>query len=787
MKRGNELQKQNDRESQMQRCGGSRKQNSRGAVILFVVLLLLFVGTVWLSAHLATLYDTTSVALPQHNSAWRTFLDGVSEHASSSLGLLLLQITVILLVARLVGGLFVRMGQPRVIGEIIAGILLGPGVLGALAPGLFARLFPASSISVIEILSQFGLILFMFTIGMELRPSEMKANARKALVISQAGIFIPFISGMLLTIPLYTRFSYTVPYLPLSLFMGIAMSITAFPVLARIIQERSMSRTHLGSLTLSTAAVADITAWLMLAGIMAITQSGSVTGALFNFLFLLLYAALFFGVLKPLFALVGSVYNKNELVNKTLIAGIFILLVFSAYLTDILSMHALFGAFMVGLIMPDDNKFRHLITEKVEDVSLNIFLPLFFVSSGLRTELGLINSPELWGVLLLLVVVAIVGKVGGTYIAARTCGMDIKESLYLGAFMNTRGLMELVVLKIGLDLGVLPPTLFVLLVMMTLITTVMTHPLVQLFDALFKWRARHSPQVTGAETKPILISFGRPDTGSLLLRLAEQIIQPELLKHGATVLHTTADSSLSLTDEETYFEENFNPILKEGKHLGISVEPLHRVTDDVVHAIVEEANEAGRQYLFAGAGLELSEEEEDRKVMRRHGRLAHQWRHFSIASPTTLLRAGQLFNDKTRRFFKETDCNVGIFVNRNFGKPSRIAIVIGAKESFSLLPYAQRMASFNKGRVVVLRLAALWENEQATLPAVYATEENEVPVQVVETIPMGVDFLMVSYATWQSISAECPEVLEQLPSTLIMELKDSRDELRVPADRNLFE
>ena len=770
MKRSNELQKRTDRESQTQRCGGSRKQNSRGAVILFVVLLLLFVGTVWLSAHLATLYDTTSVALPQHNSAWRTFLNGVSEHASSSLGLLLLQITVILLVARLVGGLFVRMGQPRVIGEIIAGILLGPGVLGALAPGLFARLFPASSISVIEILSQFGLILFMFTIGMELRPSEMKANAPKALVISQAGIFIPFISGMLLTIPLYTRFSYTVPYLPLSLFMGIAMSITAFPVLARIIQERSMSRTHLGSLTLSTAAVADITAWLMLAGIMAITQSGSVTGALFNFLFLLLYAALFFGVLKPLFALVGSVYNKNELVNKTLIAGIFILLVFSAYLTDILSMHALFGAFMVGLIMPDDNKFRHLITEKVEDVSLNIFLPLFFVSSGLRTELGLINSPELWGVLLLLVVVAIVGKVGGTYIAARTCGMDINGSLYLGAFMNTRGLMELVVLKIGLDLGVLPPTLFVLLVMMTL-----------------KWRARHLPQVTGAESKPILISFGRPDTGSLLLRLAEQIVEPELLKRGAAVLHTTADSSLSLTDEETYFEENFNPILKEGKHLGISVEPLHRVTDDVVHAIVEEANESGRQYLFAGAGLELSEEEEDRKVMRRHGRLAHRWRHFSIASPTTLIRAGQLFNDKTRRFFKETDCNVGIFVNRNFGKPSRIAIVVGAEEAFSLLPYAQRMASFNKGRVVVLRLAALWENEQATLPAVYATEGDEVPVQVVETIPMGVDFLMVSYATWQSISAECPEVLEQLPSTLIMELKDSRDELRVPADRNLFE
>lgn len=770
----------------------STKPKQRAPMVFSIVLTLLFVGVVWLSARIGATYyhiNTQSAAPIVPSSAWQNFTDSVAHHGSSTIGLLLLQIIVILTVARLVGVLFRHIGQPQVIGEIVAGILLGPSILGALWPEAFAFLFPEESIAFIEILSEFGLILFMFTIGMELRPAEIKSQFRKAFIISQSGIFIPFILGMLLTIFLYDSTSFHVPYLPLALFMGIAMSITAFPVLARIIQERGMSRTHLGSLALNTAAVADIAAWLLLAAVMAIIQSGSITSALFNFLFLILYIALFFGVIRPLFALVGSVYNKNELVNKTLVAVIFILVLVSAYLTNLLSMHALFGAFMVGLIMPDDNKFRHVITEKVEDVSLSIFLPLFFVSSGLRTELGLINSGALWALLTLLVVVAIVGKVGGTYIAARLCNISKKESLYLGAFMNTRGLMELVVLKIGLDLGVLPPVIFVLLVMMTLITTLMTQPLLQLMNALFKRRTKNKPKASATpHTKPILISFGRPDTGSLLLQLSKQIMEPPLLDEGVALLHTTINSELSLTDEEEYYEENFSPLLHEGERLGIDMEAIYHVTDDVLHTIMDEANREGNQFLLVGAGLELSGSDEDRKIIKQHKQLERKWKRFSISHPTSILRAGELFNDKTRRFFREADCNVGVFVNRDFTKPGKILVGVGEEETFSLLPFAQRMAETNGGSVTLFRFSALLDSEQEPLPAVYAESRGlGIPVEIGDEFPDKSDFLFISYATWQRLTSECPQLLEHLPSTLIMELRNSEDTLRIPATSIPFE
>ena len=770
----------------------STKPKQRAPMVFSIVLTLLFVGVVWLSARIGATYyhiDTQSAAPIVPSSAWRIFTDSVAHHGSSTIGLLLLQIIVILTVARLVGALFRHIGQPQVIGEIVAGILLGPSILGALWPEAFAFLFPEESIAFIEILSEFGLILFMFTIGMELRPAEIKSQFRKAFIISQSGIFIPFILGMLLTLFLYDPTSFHVPYLPLALFMGIAMSITAFPVLARIIQERGMSRTHLGSLALNTAAVADIAAWLLLAAVMAIIQSGSITSALFNFLFLILYIALFFGVIRPLFALVGSVYNKNELVNKTLVAVIFILVLVSAYLTNLLSMHALFGAFMVGLIMPDDNKFRHVITEKVEDVSLSIFLPLFFVSSGLRTELGLINSGALWALLTLLVVVAIVGKVGGTYIAARLCNISKKESLYLGAFMNTRGLMELVVLKIGLDLGVLPPVIFVLLVMMTLITTLMTQPLLQLMNALFKRRTKNKPKASATpHTKPILISFGRPDTGSLLLQLSKQIMEPPLLDEGVALLHTTINSELSLTDEEEYYEENFSPLLHEGERLGIDMEAIYHVTDDVLHTIMDEANREGNQFLLVGAGLELSGSDEDRKIIKQHKQLERKWKRFSISHPTSILRAGELFNDKTRRFFREADCSVGVFVNRDFTKPDKILVGVGEEETFSLLPFAQRMAETNGGSVTLFRFSALLDSEQEPLPTVYAESRGlDIPVEIGDEFPDKSDFLFISYATWQRLTSECPQLLEHLPSTLIMELRNSEDTLRIPATSIPFE
>ncbi len=767
-------------------------KSNRWAIAYYLLLLGLFVIAIWATASIAMPFlapnETLGSATGGLQEAFGAFSEGVQHHVATTIGRLLLQIVVILSVARGVGWLFARMGQPTVIGEIIAGILLGPSLLGLVSPDLFAWLFPEESIVNIELLSQFGLILFMFTIGMELRLADIKAQARNSIVISQSGIFIPFILGMILCILTYSRYATEVPFFPLALFIGISMSITAFPVLARIVQERSMSRTYLGKLALNTAAAGDIMAWLMLAAIMAITQSGSFVSALFNFLFLMLYMGLAFGVLRPLFSLIGRMYNKEELLGKGLVGGIFILLLLSAYLTEILSMHALFGAFIFGLIMPEDVKFRHVMTEKVEDVSLNIFLPLFFVSSGLRTELGLINSGELWLLLLLFVLVAVVGKVGGTYLAARICGINSKDSLYLGAYMNTRGLMELVVLKIGLDLGVLPSVFFAILVLMTLITTVMTTPLIHLIDYLYLHFHRPTKEAVARISQRILIAFGRPETGALLLRLARQLFPDSQLSPGVSLLHVTMSNNVNVIDEETFFAENFQPALREARHLGLSTSPIYRVSDQVTSEIIDQANLPQHTFLLVGAGLSLSGEENDRNVVSYRLHLQKRWRRFSITSPEVLLNARTLFNDKMTRFAEETNCALGVFVDRHFGSPKKIlAICRNSYDAEHLIPYALRLAHAHNTPIALMPLA-LGDNAPAqplgTIP------EEILPLTPGDGVGVlrGYDFLFITYDTWSLLTEVRPEVLQELPSTLILRpLTPQKDSLSIPANQNVFE
>lgn len=764
----------------------------RGALVYYFVLLLLFVGAIWATAVVATpilssgdLAGSTSGGL---RGAFTAFGEGVQHHVATTIGRLLLQIVVILSVARGVGWLFARLGQPTVIGEIIAGILLGPSLLGIVAPDLSAWLFPEESIVNIELLSQFGLILFMFTIGMELRIADIKAQARNSIIISQSGIFIPFILGLLLSIVTYERYAAEVAFFPLALFIGISMSITAFPVLARIVQERNMSRTYLGKLTLNTAAAGDIMAWLMLAAIMAITQSGSVASAFFNFLFLLLYMGLAFGVLRPLFSLIGRMYNKEELLGKGLVGIIFILLLLSAYLTEILSMHALFGAFIFGLIMPEDVKFRHVMTEKVEDVSLNIFLPLFFVSSGLRTELGLINSGELWLLLLLFVLVAVVGKAGGTYVAACVCGIDQKDSLYLGAYMNTRGLMELVVLKIGLDMGVLPPVFFAILVLMTLVTTVMTTPIIHLIDYLFLHFHRPTKEAVARLSHRILIAFGRPETGALLLRLARQLFPDEKLSSGVSLLHVTMSNNVNVINEETFFADNFHPALREARHLGLSVEPIYRVSDQVTSEIIAQANLPHHSFLLVGAGLSLSSEEEDRNVVSYRMLLQKRWRKFSITSPEVLLNARTLFNDKMTRFAEETNCSLGVFVDRHFGSLKRVLLLAkDATDREVLFPLARHLSKAHNASIAILPLS-LGENAPALDLGPVPEEANLLTSGDGVGVLRGYDFLFISYDTWGLLTEVRPEILQELPSTLIVRaLERNADPLAIPATKNMFE
>lgn len=420
-------------------------------------------------------------------SGWNQFLNTYGLNLKHPLATLLLQIITIIVAARCLGWFFKKMRQPSVIGEIIAGILLGPSLLGHLLPEASSFLFPAASQGNLQFLSQVGLILFMFIVGMELDLNVLKTKAKDAIVISHASIIFPFALGVVLAIFIYREFAPSnIGFLSFALFTGIAMSITAFPVLARIVQERGLSKTKLGTIAITCAAADDITAWCILAAVIAVVKAGSAMSAIYTILMALAYVVIMLKVVQPILKKIGKKYTTKDSLSKPVIAIFFITLLASAYLTETIGIHALFGAFMAGVIMPEDTNFRTIFTEKVEDVALVLLLPLFFVFTGLRTEIGLLNDLHLWKICGLIILVAVVGKFAGSALAAKFVGQSWKESLSIGALMNTRGLMELIVLNIGYDLGILSPSIFTMMVLMALATTLMTGPALDLINKFFK-------------------------------------------------------------------------------------------------------------------------------------------------------------------------------------------------------------------------------------------------------------------------------------------------------------
>jgi Kef-type K+ transport system membrane component KefB len=423
------------------------------------------------------LQATAMNSIENSKSGIEQFKDHFNNSLSLSLPVLLLQIIVIVIAVRLFGWLFGKIGQPAVIGEIVAGVVLGPSVLGALSPGVSQFIFPASSLNNLQFISQVGLILFMFVIGLELDISVIRKQARSAVVISHAGIIIPYTLGMCLALFMYTTYAPAhISFVLFSLFMGIAMSITAFPVLARIIKERNLTKTKLGIMAITCAASDDVTAWCILAALIAMVKGGTSGGTLFTISLLIAYVLFMLMVIRPLLKKLGHIYNKRETVSRSMMAIVFMVMLLSAYFTELIGVHALFGAFVAGVIMPSEMNFRQTIIDKIEDVSLVLLLPLFFVFTGLRTQIGLLNETNLWITFGWIVLVAVAGKFGGSTLAAKITGQTWRDSLSVGALMNTRGLMELVVLNIGYDLGILSPQVFTMMVLMALITTFMTNP-----------------------------------------------------------------------------------------------------------------------------------------------------------------------------------------------------------------------------------------------------------------------------------------------------------------------
>jgi len=407
-------------------------------------------------------------------------VDNLFEHLNTPLARLLLQFIVIIFATRLVGSLFTRLGQPAVLGEITAGILLGPSLFGLWWPEGSHFLFPKESMGILQLISQIGVCVFMFVVGMELDPVHLRQKARVAVVISNVGIIVPFVLGF--TAAIWLHRSYAAPdakFTTFALFMGTAMSITAFPVLVRILKDRGLMKTPLGNLAIACAAVGDASAWAMLAVVVAVAEATSLSTTFFNLGFIVMFVAAMLLLVRPQLPRWLRV-ESDAAPGREVMAAALIFMTASALVTEVMGIHALFGAFLAGVVMPQSKSFRDGLTIQLENFSGAFLLPLFFAFSGMRTQFGLLNDLNNWLVCLAIIAVAMLGKLGGTMLAARFMGMKWNESFAIGALMNTRGLVELIALNIGYDLGILTPEIFTMMVLMALATTFMAGPLLHL-------------------------------------------------------------------------------------------------------------------------------------------------------------------------------------------------------------------------------------------------------------------------------------------------------------------
>lgn len=404
-----------------------------------------------------------------------TLAGGALVH-SDALFRVLLALAAVLLAGAVLGRLCRLIGQPPVIGEVVAGILLGPSLLG---PEISGLILPPAIAPQLNIVAQIGVILYMFIIGLELNGGLLKQRVHAAVTISQASIVVPFVMGALLALYLYPRYATSgVPFTSFALFMGVAVSITAFPVLARILKDRGMEKTELGTLALGCAAANDVTAWCLLAVIIGIVQA-QVGAGLKVIASTLIYAAVMLALVRPLLRRLVKLWDSEPL-PRAATAFVFLSLAISALSAEAIGIHALFGAFMLGAVLPHDSVLARTFMRQLEPVVTVFLLPAFFAFTGMNTRFDLVTGYESWISLGVILLVATLGKFGGTYTAARISGLGQRDAGALGALMNTRGLVELIVLNVGLSLGVIPPPLFALMVAMAVLTTISTAPMLKL-------------------------------------------------------------------------------------------------------------------------------------------------------------------------------------------------------------------------------------------------------------------------------------------------------------------
>lgn len=711
-------------------------------------------------------------------SAWQHFVEAIGSNLGYPLAMLLLQIISIILVARFFGILFRKIGQPSVIGEIVAGIVLGPSLLGNYFPEISSFLFPVASLGNLGVVSQLGLVLFMFVVGMELDLKILKNQAHDAIVISHASIIFPFLLGMVLA---YFIFQQTAPpdisFLSYALFIGISMSITAFPVLARIVQERGMTKTRLGSIAITCAAADDITAWCLLAAVIAVVKAGSLASAGYTILFAAAYVVLMLRVVRPFLQRIGDLYSSKERMSKPVVGIFFLTLLISAWTTEIIGIHALFGAFMAGVIMPANVSFRNIFIEKVEDLSQVLLLPLFFVFTGLRTQIGLLNEPGLWQICVLVIVIAVVGKFVGSALSAKFVGQNWHSSLTIGALMNTRGLMELVALNIGYDLGVLTDEMFAILVLMALVTTFMTGPALDFINRYFK--AEKDAEDKGIFRKNkynILISFANPNTGKVLLRLAHILTKKSTDNSTISALHLSPGNELNQFNLEEYERENFTDLDQESELLNQPYRPIFRGTDDIEEDIVQMANTDDYDLLLTGIGQSVYEGTLLGKILGFTSKMINPEKLYGTLTGKENIFVSDFFDDRTKNLLKAVNIPYGILIDKGLSADiNRILVPVDSLNDSFLLVYIHKFIQNSGVHITICDLNDTIKSSLELKEGVRSIDHaapNHIEIRyemLVGTIELqSFDLMLSSLATWKYLLQKNEEWLKDIPSALIL-------------------
>jgi Kef-type K+ transport system membrane component KefB len=711
-------------------------------------------------------------------SAWDHFKETYAHNLKHPLAILLLQIVTIIVIARVFGFLFRKIGQPSVIGEIVAGIVLGPSLIGMYFPEFSGFLFPKESLGNLQFLSQIGLILFMFIVGMELDIKVLQKRAHEAVVISHASIILPFALGMGFAYFTYQRLAPAgINFMSFGLFMGIAMSITAFPVLARIVQEKGLMKTKLGNIAITCAAADDITAWCILAVVIAIVKAGSFVSSVYTIVMAIAYVFLMWKVVRPFFKRMGEIYTNRESVSKPVVGVFFIMLIVSSYVCELIGIHALFGAFMAGMIMPGNVNFRSIFIEKVEDVALVLLLPLFFVFTGLRTQMGLLNDPGLLGTCFIIIVVAVVGKFVGSALAAKIVGQTWRESLIIGSLMNTRGLVELVVLNIGYDLGVLNPQVFTMMVIMALVTTFMTGPALALINKLMpehKGSAVPEEVEHGGKYK-ILISFSNPKKAKAMLRLAHSMVKRSASRSGITAMHLSPSTEINQYNSNEYERENFLPIKTEAKKLGLPLVTMFKPSQDVNKEITETANAGNYDMLLIGVGSSVFEGTLLGKILGFTTRIITPERLYETIIGKEKLFEETMFDEGTRQVLRNAKVPVGVYIDKDLEKADRIFIPIFSISDSFLLIYAQKLIQNNEAQIIILDASGVIKQNaelKETIRSIEQTAPNHITLfsenKLQKDFLEQQDLMIISMESWKRAVETQSVWLSNSPSTLII-------------------